>query len=232
MQLIEVSAIGVRAAIVRMTSPEAKLVWLIFPMIHLGESAYYQQVEQKMAECDLVLAEGVDSRIVSALTSSYRLAANSARGVVAQRSEPRATGHVTVQQSDISGTEFDAAWRKMPIGLRLGIPLFAPLYGLWLRYVANPDDWQPKLQTDDLPSNEEVLLEGQEPALLELVMHQRNEHLFHQILAVQERWGELDKVVGVAWGAKHIGAVVHYLSDRWNYIARSGEWVTVFDYTK
>ena len=232
MQLIEVSEFGVRAAMVRMTSPEAKLVWLMLPMIHLGDNSYYQQVEQKMNECDLVLAEGVDSRIVSALTSSYRLATNSARGVVAQRSEPRAIDHMAVQQSDMSGGEFDAAWRKMPIGLRLGVPLIAPLYGLWLRYVANPDDWQPKLQTDDLPSNEEVLLEGKEPAFFELVMHQRNEHLFHQILAVQEQWGELDKVVGVAWGAKHIGAVVHYLSDRWNYIARSAEWVTVFDYTK
>jgi hypothetical protein len=231
-QLIEVSAIGVRAGIVRMTSPTAKLVWLMFPMIHLGERTYYQQVEKKMAECDLVLAEGVDSRIVTALTSSYRLAASPASGLVRQPSEPRATDHMTVQKSDISGAEFDSAWRKMPIGLRLGVPLLAPLYGLWLRYVANPDDWQSKLQTDDLASNDDLLLEGQEPAFFELVLHQRNEHLFHQIAAVQERWGNQAMVVGVAWGAKHIGAVVHYLSDRWNYVARSGEWVTVFDYTK
>ena len=53
-----------------------------------------------------------------------------------------------------------------------------------------------------------------------------------QIEAVQERWGGEDKVAGVAWGAKHIGAVSEFLSDRWGYVARSADWVTVYDYTK
>jgi len=141
------------------------------------------------------------------------------------------TGHTVLQQSDIGGAEFDEAWRKMPIGLRLAIPLLAPLYGLWLRFVANPDEWQQMLQTDDLPTNDEVLLEGQYPALFRLLLHDRNQHLFHQIEDEQRHWGDLDKMVGVTWGAKHIAAVVAYLSDRWDYIARSAEWITVFDYT-
>jgi hypothetical protein len=231
MQLIEVSEIGVRAAIVRLTSPKAKLVWLMFPMIHLGERTYYRQVEDRMTECDLVLAEGIDSRIVNALTSSYRLTARSASGALAQSLGKPAIGHMVVQHSDISGAEFDAAWRKMPVGLRLGIPLLAPLYGLWLRFVADPREWQQMLQTDDLPTNDEVLLEGLYPALFKLLLRDRNEHLFHQIEDVQRNWGDLDKVVGVTWGAKHIGAIVEYLSDRWDYIARSAEWITVFDYT-
>lgn len=231
MQLVEVSEIGVRAGIVRMTSPKSKLVWLMFPMIHLAERAYYQEVEKKMAECDLVLAEGVDSRIVSALTASYRLAADE-RDHVAQSSMPPASDHMTIQHSDMSGAEFDTAWSKMPLGLRIGIPILAPLFGLWLRFVARPDDWQPQLGTYDLPSNEEVLTEAKWPEFFDLVLHRRNKHLLHQIAAVQQRWADEDKVIGVAWGAKHIGSVVHYLSDRWGYIARSSEWVTVFDYTK
>jgi hypothetical protein len=232
MQLIEASEIGVRAAIVRLTSRKAKLVWLMFPMIHLGERAYYRQVEEKMAVCDVVLAEGVDSQIANALTMSYRLAANSDSGTVVQRPTKPATDHMVVQHADMSGSEFDAAWQRMPIGLRLGIPLMAPLYGLWLRFVANPEEWHSKLQTDDLPTNDEVLLEGEYPALFKVLFHDRHEHLFHQIDAVQQRWGGLDRVAGVAWGAKHIGAVTEYLSNRWGYIARSADWVTVFDYTK
>ena len=233
MQLIEVSEVGVRAAIVRLTSPKSSLVWLAFPMIHLGEPSYYRQVEEKMAECDLVLAEGVDSKIVRALTSSYRLAAGPAQDVTVQPAfRTSAADHMTVQPSDISADEFDRAWHKMPLGLRIGIPLLAPLYGLWLRYVANPDDWQPKLETYDLPSNEEVLMEGGAPEFFQLLMHRRNEHLLHQIAAVQERRPNEVRVVGVAWGAKHIGAVVGYLSAEWGYIARSADWVTVFDYSK
>jgi hypothetical protein len=232
MQLIEVSEIGVRAGIVRLVSPKAKLEWLMFPMIHLGEHDYYRQVEEKLNTCDLVLAEGVDSRIVSALTRSYRLAADPQANLVVQPDTKAAREHMSIQQSDISGSEFDSAWRKMPLGLRLGVPLLAPLYGLWLRFVADPESWQSKLGVDDLPTNEDVLLEGQFPELTNLVMHRRNQHLFHQIAAVQERWRDEPKVVGVAWGAKHIGAVVQFLNDRWAYFARSAEWVTVFDYTK
>lgn len=231
MQLIEVSEIGVRAAIVRLESAKANLVWLMLPMIHLGERSYYRQVEERMKACDLVLAEGIDSRIVDALTSSYRLAGTNASGVVAQSSQRPATGHMVVQPSDISGAEFDAEWRKMPVGLRLGLPLLAPLFGAWLRFVANPAQWQHMLQTDDLPSNDEVVLEGQFPELFHLLLHNRNAHLFHQIEEVQRNYADLHKVVGVAWGAKHIGAVVAYLIDRWGYVARSAEWVTVFDYT-
>ena len=37
MQIIEVSEIGVRASVVRLVSPNAKLTWVLLPMIHLAE---------------------------------------------------------------------------------------------------------------------------------------------------------------------------------------------------
>ena len=233
MQLIEVSEIGVRASLVRLKSNRAQLEWVMFPMIHLGERAYYKEVEERLARCDLVLAEGVDSAIVGALTAAYRAGVHGS-DVVAQPlfDESPATGHLAVENADVSGEQFNAAWRRMPLGLRIGVPILAPLVGLWLRYVANPEQWHPALQTDDLPTNEEVLVEGQMPELFDLLLNRRNQHLFHQIDQVQNRWASEARTVGVAWGARHIGAVAGYLSDRWDYFSASADWITVFDYTK
>jgi hypothetical protein len=60
----------------------------------------------------------------------------------------------------------------------------------------------------------------------------RESKLFAEISKVQTEWADAQKSVGVAWGAKHIGPVAEFLGQRWGYFPQSGEWVTVFDYTK
>lgn len=230
MQLIEVSEIGVRAAIIRLVSPRSRLCWLLFPMLHLGERSYYAEVERRMSECDLVLAEGVESAIVSALTASYRGLAGSGGAVVQPELADGATTDVV--NSDVSGAEFEESWRHVPLALRVAIPLLAPLYGAWLRYMASPTDWQKDLDTDDLPSDTDQFIEAEHPELFDLIVGRRNRHLFEQIDAVQERWADQERSAGIAWGAGHMGAVVQHLRSRWGYFAKSADWVTVFDYTK
>ena len=131
MQLIEVSEIGVRASMVRMTSHTARLKWVLFPMIHLGPADYYAEVERRMLGCDLVLAEGVDSQIVQAITMSYRAAGGSERlNTVVQPRFHSASSGPEVVNADISAAEFDESWNQLPLKLRIGIPLAAPLYGV------------------------------------------------------------------------------------------------------
>ena len=230
MQLVEVSEIGVRAAIVRLVSPNAKLVWLMFPMIHLGEREYYAEVERRMADCDLVLAEGIDSRIVSALTASYRNMAGLRDAVV--QPDPISTSSAEVVNADISGAEFDEAWKQMPFAMRMAVPLLSPLYGLWVRYTASPESWHRNLETSDLPDDLDLELQVRLPHFFDLIFGRRDRHLFEQIEVVQGKWSGEDRVVGVAWGAGHIGAVVHHLSSRWGYFGQSADWITVFDYTR
>ena len=101
-----------------------------------------------------------------------------------------------------------------------------------MRYLGTSREFHSSLETDDLPTNEEVIAEADAPEFLELVGNQREKRLFAEIGEVQGRLGDTASVAAVAWGAGHIGAVTEHLSKRWGYFPRSAEWVTVFDYTK
>lgn len=233
MQLIEVSEIGVRASIVRLTSRDSALTWLLFPMVHLGPPEYYEEVERRMHSCDLVLAEGIDSKIVEAITMSYRAADGSVRqGTVMQPSFESDSAGPEVLNADISGAEFDAAWGDLPLPVRVGIPLVAPLFGLWLRFFARPEDVHEALETYDLPSRGHISAENRWPELFDLLLHKRDVHLLEQIDEVHRRHRSEAKTLGVAYGAAHMPSVVNHLTDRLRYIASSAEWITVFDYTR
>jgi hypothetical protein len=229
MQIIEVSEVGVRAAVLRLVSPKAKLTWILFPMVHLAERPYFKQMDRLMNECDLVLTEGVRSGVARALTASYRLASDPNHGRVVQPEPGRA---IQSSNADMASTEFDDAWRRLPFAWRAGLPLIAPLYGIWLRYFARPLEWQAELATDDLPTNEEVLQRSDSQQVWTLLGARRESKLFAEMAKVQIEWAGTQKSVGVAWGARHIGAIAEFLSKRWGYFAQSACWVTVFDYTK
>ncbi len=132
----------------------------------------------------------------------------------------------------MAGREFDQAWGRLPFVWRFGLPLVAPIFGVWMRYFAKPLEWQSELGTDDLPTNDEVLLESDSPEFFNVIGAKRETNLFAEITKVQTEWANTQKSVGVAWGAKHIGPVAEFLGRGWGYFPRSGDWVTVFDYTK
>jgi hypothetical protein len=233
MQLIEVSEIGVRASIIKFTSPKSPLSWLVFPMVHLGPPGYYEEVRRRMSACHLVLAEGIDSKIVAALTMAYRAADGSTRlGAIVQPDLGRGgDAGPAILNSDISGEDFNQAWATVPVGLRVGIPLLAPLYGVWLRWFARPEDIHAHLETYDLPSRDQLAAELAWPALFDALIHRRDAHLLQQIDALDREHRQQPWTLGVAYGAAHMPAVVHHLAGRLGYIASSAEWVTVFDYT-
>ena len=216
-----------------MTNLKCALTWLLFPMIHIGPAEYFAEVERRMNRCDLVLAEGIDSRIASALTMAYRAADGSQlQGTVAQpRYKPGPSGPEVVN-ADMSAAEFDEGWRQLPLPVRFGVPLLAPLYGLWLRYIADPDEFHRNLETYDLPSRRDIETESAFPAFFDLLIHRRDAHLLDEIDAVQRRHEGDDLTIGIAYGARHMPAVVNHLTDKLGYIAASAEWITVFDYTK
>lgn len=88
MQIIEVTDIaGVRSAVHTFGRPSTPLQFVVFPMVHLAEAGFYEQVAARLKGCDLVVAEGVTSgsgraeprrhRVwssirLSALTGTYR----------------------------------------------------------------------------------------------------------------------------------------------------------------
>lgn len=71
MQLIEVSDFGVRSAEIWLGRVETPLRFALFPVLHLGTAAYYEEVTRRLQRCQLVVAEGISGRsiAVTALTA-------------------------------------------------------------------------------------------------------------------------------------------------------------------
>jgi len=73
MQFIEKNSFNVRTAVYRLKKDGSKLEFLLFPMIHVGSSEFYDEISKRLASCDLILAEGVKSRRANLLTVYYRI---------------------------------------------------------------------------------------------------------------------------------------------------------------
>lgn len=73
MQFIEKNSLNVRSAVYHLKREGAGLEFLLFPMIHAGAKEFYDEVSRRLAACDLILLEGVNSKKGNLLTLSYRV---------------------------------------------------------------------------------------------------------------------------------------------------------------
>jgi hypothetical protein len=62
MQYIESSVIGIRSAAITLKRRTSPLGFVLFPMVHVAEPAFYAAVEARAGQCDLIVAEGTPSR--------------------------------------------------------------------------------------------------------------------------------------------------------------------------
>ena len=74
-QIIENSVVGTRSAVLRLTRRAGGPVIFIFPMIHVAEPQFYREVERRLRDCDLVVAEGIrgKSAVTATITMTYRV---------------------------------------------------------------------------------------------------------------------------------------------------------------
>src|SRR5690242_20311459 len=66
MQFIESSIVGLRSAVITLTHRATPLQFTLFPMVHMGEQAFYNEVAARARLCQLLVAEGVPAGDVPA----------------------------------------------------------------------------------------------------------------------------------------------------------------------
>ncbi|MFD0662033.1 hypothetical protein [Thermocatellispora tengchongensis] len=122
MQIIEVTELaGVRSAVMTFRHPAARLRFVLYPMIHVGEPEFYAQVQEELRGCDIVLAEGVNGLSLSmrARIASYRLVTKNDRFALVPQHIDYAGLDAAVIRADMTGREFTALWRKIPLVSRI-----------------------------------------------------------------------------------------------------------------
>jgi hypothetical protein len=232
-QLIEVSDLGVRSAMIRLQRRGTPLRFVLFPMIHVGAPSFYEEVARRLRTFDLVVAEGIrgPSATVKALTRSYRLyGARNRDGLTLQDIDYQSLG-VPVLFPDAEASTFGASWRRLPLNLRLQLMALLSLGGVGMRLFGSREAVAGLAEVDDLPSRQEMEARADPRIgpLLEILEDDRDALLLRALDTIHDERHDEALQVAVVYGAGHMGAVVHHLDRKFRYWARDAEWLTVFE---
>jgi hypothetical protein len=223
MQYLESSIIGVRSAVITMRRRTTPLRFVLFPMVHVAEPAFYAAVEARAGRCDLIVAEGVPSRYfpVQEWMSKIRLdrLVDQINGLDLERTGVPVQWEEAPPSPPKSGRDqavavaVDSATALVLRALgRYGSPLGMPS----LEQADEHDDRWDRRAAGRL-----------ERAIQDRVLDSRDCVLVKALGAIhRERYGEQAKIA-VVYGAAHIPAVVDYLTEAFKYYVEKAEWLTV-----
>lgn len=226
MQFLESSILGLRAARHRLAAPDHAAEVTLFPMIHIGEAAFFDRVASDALAHDVVLVEGVRARSVWLLTRAYRWAPLKRLGLVAQPAIRPDAGGAEVILADISPAAFDKLWRAQPAWHRTGFALAAPAYGLWLRLTASRATLARRQCTTDLPDRDTTLAHDT-PAggLLSVILHARDANLTRVLGAELDKARNTPRRIAVVYGAAHMPAILAELRAHGGFRPVESDWL-------
>lgn len=234
MQIIEVTPFGARAAVLDLRRKESPMQFMVFPMVHLADQRFYDKVQTRLADCQIVVAEGIQgsSSAARALTRSYRLLRHKrSLGMAVQKIDYEAL-NAEVVHPDITGAEMDRSWQQVPWLQRVTFALFVPFYILWMLCLGSRRVIAKHLAIDDLPSPKEQALadaaNDKFEAMNELVVDRRDRLLLDALEQIHHQHASEPIKVGVVYGAGHTVVIVRALHKQYGYITRSGEWLDLF----
>jgi hypothetical protein len=233
MQIVEVSIIGVRSAVITLKRPDTRMQFVLVPMIHLGTPEFYKAVTSRLHSCQLVVAEGIRGRSAtgSVLTLSYRLLRRNRRlGLVMQDLNLDSLG-IPVIRPDMTGAQFEKRWRQVvPVAHRLMVWCLVPPFAMAMLLAGSRRMLSRYLALDDLPTREQERQREGSGDMDKILVDERDELLLDALVSIHNERSSEPISVGVVYGAGHIPGVAAALLARLGYRARSAEWLTVFGF--
>jgi len=229
-QIIEVTGLGVRSAVITMRRSGTPLRFVLFPMMHVASPLFYRQVRRRLSGCDLIVAEGVrgKSRQLSALTLAYRFAPRWRRNGLEEQDEARLLPDgIPVVNPDATAAEAVADLKALPRWMYLLLLAAAPVMGL-IFAVRGPRAFLDRdLEVEDLPKTSRAE-ELADHVVLDALTGRRDQLLLAALDKIHAERCEEPIAVAVVYGAAHIPAVAAGLMHRHGYRPRQAEWLTLF----
>jgi hypothetical protein len=176
-QIIEVSVIGVRSAALRVRRHDTPLWFTLFPMVHVAQPAFYDDVATRLRSVDLIVAEGVKGDVPS-IGPVSRMYEQFGRGpgpeIVVQDIDYGSLGPPVVNP-DLTGAELDDRLREqVPLPDRLLMRAAVPLTGLAVRLLGPQLLMNRYLGLEDLPTVEQERQAEAWTELDDVILHQRD----------------------------------------------------------
>lgn len=230
MQFIEKNSFNVRSVVYQLNREGTGLEFVIFPMIHVGSRAFYEEISERLSSCDLILAEGVSSKRANLLTLSYRVVKKIRRiDLVTQQDGMRVESfRHKILNTDMEGSIFDERWSSLPFKLRAQLFILIPVYVVYLFLFGTRETLAENIAVEDLPSSDEILNDSFE-GLDDLLVAERDQKLIEWLSKFDDESSEKIKRIGILYGAFHMRVTMRFLMQKLNYHVTKAEWVTVFD---
>lgn len=229
MQIIESSVFGLRSAKMSFRHPESGQVITLYPMLHVAEAAFYEQVFAEAFDHDVVLTQGIGSKIVSQITRSYRWMLPRGCGLLYQKPATPSGGRARRIRADIGADEFETHWRGLPWRLRAFMRVAPAAYGLWHRMFFSRERIGRQQALDDLMSRDEIIGWSPETAgFTALLLDMRDRRLVEMLREVVSAEPYTSRIA-VVYGARHMPAVLSALPGL-GFVRSGSDWMTVWRY--
>lgn len=229
-QYLENSAIALRAAHYVLAHEGNRHRFLLFPMVHIGTPDYYKQVRSRLAVCDMILFEGVSTFSSRLLTLSYRLMVKRRRlNLVTQDVLGLKDLAPKLISADVTSTEFDENWSRIPLHMRMALAIGAPILGAYWYLTATRDSIGRHVNAEDIKAHRELESREAAPAVHSAIQDIRDAKLKAAIAAVVAE-PDPPENTGVIYGGGHMSSVTDLLMSKHRFRVVHAEWLTVFDY--
>ena len=115
MQIVEANDAGVRIAEVVLRRRDSPLRFVVYPMLHVGNRDFFDELTRRLASADVMVIEGVGpSRAATTLTRSYRAMADDLRLRLVVKNIDYRSLPGEVLCPDMPGEEFEIRWQQIP----------------------------------------------------------------------------------------------------------------------
>ena len=209
---------------------DVKLKFRLVPMIHIGTEEFYENVYKNVENCDEIFYEGMNLKKLNLTFKQYKIIANKL-GLVTQ------TAFFKLKQlkSKLTHTDFNfkegrEAWNELYFKEKIKLALINPLK----LFISHQGISREILAKNYMTSSEEAYLafgpiEDKKGTLTNLKMNKREQLIFKNIKHRMESESNLDKTIGIIYGAGHMKSIARYLIDKHNYLPKNGKFMKVFD---
>ena len=222
---------------------EINLKFRLAPMIHIGSIEYYDCVLENIKSCDEIFYEGIKlienkDRLYNRFSlknlnltfKQYKIIANKL-GLVTQ------SEHFNLRElkHKLTHTDYDIesgeeAWNELGLKEKLKLNLIDPIK----LFIFHQGISRKILAKNFMTSREEAYLaygpiEDEEGTSRNFIMNEREQIIFKTIRERIESESDLDKTIGIIYGAGHMKSIARFLIDKYNYVPRNGKFMKVFD---
>lgn len=230
MRFIEIKSFCVTVRLHHFKKRGTGLEFILFPMIHIGEKGFYEEIRTRLDECDVIFAEGVNTKWADFLTFTYRAAAKSKRInlITQQKALLLKNLKPKILNFDISPKEFNRKLNKISLPTRLFLLLFMPLFGIYL-FFSGSREMLVKYMMIDNPDLKKEDTEDEIDKFEKLLKAERDDVLIDNIEQFHNENNKEKLKIAVVFGADHMPKVASFLIHELKYRLLETELVKVFD---